>query len=50
VVVTDGARIGRDAIVGAGAIVRDTVPDFHVAAGVPARVIRDRRGPGPAAD
>ena len=45
VVVTDGVRIGRDAIVGAGAIVREDVPEFHIAAGVPARVIKDRRGP-----
>jgi acetyltransferase-like isoleucine patch superfamily enzyme len=43
VVVGDGCRIGRDAIVGAGAVVIDDVPAFHVAAGVPARPIRDRR-------
>ncbi len=44
VVVSDGCRIGRDAIVGAGAVVTADVPEFHIAAGVPARVIRDRRG------
>jgi acetyltransferase-like isoleucine patch superfamily enzyme len=43
VVVADGARIGRDAIIGAGAVVRGEIPAFHIAAGVPARVIRDRR-------
>ena len=43
VVVTDGARVGRDAIVGAGAVVIGEVPAFHIAAGVPAKVIRDRR-------
>ena len=43
VVVADGVTIGRDAIVGAGAVVRDAIPPFAVAAGVPARVIRDRR-------
>ena len=43
VVVTDGSRIGRDAVVGAGAVVTGDVPEFHIAAGVPARVIRDRR-------
>jgi acetyltransferase-like isoleucine patch superfamily enzyme len=43
VVVTDGARIGRDAVIGAGAVVIGEVPEFHIAAGVPARVIRDRR-------
>ena len=50
VVVSDGCRIGRDAIVGAGAVVTGDVPEFHIAAGVPARVIRDRREPaGPPA-
>ena len=43
VVVADGVTIGRDAIVGAGAVVRDEVPPFAIAAGVPARIIRDRR-------
>ena len=43
VVVMDGVRIGRDAVIGAGAMVTDDVPEFHIAAGVPARVIRDRR-------
>jgi len=50
VVVTDGVRIGRDAIIGAGAIVRENVPDFHVAAGVPAKIIKDRRRGDSAAD
>ena len=43
VVVADGATIGRDAIVGAGAVVRGEIPPFAIAAGVPARVVRDRR-------
>jgi acetyltransferase-like isoleucine patch superfamily enzyme len=43
VVVADGVRIGRDAVIGAGAVVTGDIPEFHVAAGVPARVIRDRR-------
>lgn len=46
VVVTDGAAIGRDAIVGAGSVVIGEIPDFHVVAGSPARVVRDRRGTG----
>src|SRR3989339_1297965 len=43
VVVSDGSRVGRDAIIGAGAVVRGGIPPFAIAAGVPARVIRDRR-------
>ena len=42
VVVTDGSRVGRDAIVGAGAVVVGEVPDFAIAAGIPARVVRNR--------
>jgi acetyltransferase-like isoleucine patch superfamily enzyme len=35
--------VGHDAIVGAHAVVTQDVPPFAVAAGSPARVIRDRR-------
>lgn len=43
VVITDGATVGRDAIVGAGSVVIGEIPAFHIAAGSPARIIRDRR-------
>ncbi len=43
VVVTDGSRIGRDAIIGAGAVVVGEVPEFAIAVGTPAKVVRDRR-------
>ncbi len=43
VVVTDGSTVGRDAIVGAGAIVVGAIPEFAIAVGTPARVVRDRR-------
>jgi acetyltransferase-like isoleucine patch superfamily enzyme len=40
--VLDGVTIGADCIVGAGAVVSADVPARSVAAGVPARVIRER--------
>lgn len=45
VVVTDGTRIGRDAIIGAGAVVTGEVPEYAIAVGIPAKVVRDRRQP-----
>lgn len=41
--VLDGVEIGEGSVVGAGAVVRQSVPAFSVAAGVPARVLRQRR-------
>jgi len=38
-----GVRIGANSIIGSGAVVTRDIPDFAIAAGVPARVIRDRR-------
>jgi acetyltransferase-like isoleucine patch superfamily enzyme len=39
-IILPGARIGRQVVVGAGSVVRGTVPDHAVVAGVPARVVR----------
>ena len=47
VVITDGSRVGRDAIIGAGAVVIGEIAPFHIAAGIPAKSIRDRRGDPP---
>jgi acetyltransferase-like isoleucine patch superfamily enzyme len=42
-VVAGGVDVGEHAIIGAGAIVLETVPAYHIAAGVPAKPVRDRR-------
>ncbi|MDX6657768.1 MAG: hypothetical protein QOH62_2561 [Solirubrobacteraceae bacterium] len=41
VVVLPGVRIGRGAVIGAHAVVRDDVPDRSVAVGAPARVVAE---------
>lgn len=41
--VTDGVRIGDHAVVAMGAVVTKDVPDWAIVAGVPARIIGDRR-------
>lgn len=38
-VIASGVRIGRYAVVAAGSVVLDSVPDFHLAAGRPARPV-----------
>jgi serine acetyltransferase len=40
-VILPGAHIGRNVVVAAGSVVRGTVPDHCVVAGVPARVVRE---------
>lgn len=41
-IVLDGVRIGKGAVVGAGAVVTQDVPDGAIAVGVPARVVKMR--------
>ncbi len=43
-IVLEGVTIGRGAVVAAGALVRQDVPAGMVAAGMPARLVRVRRG------
>jgi len=43
VTVLDGVGIGAHAIIGAGAVVMKDIPEWGVAVGNPARVVRDRR-------
>ena len=37
------ADVGRHCVIGAGAVVTVPIPDYAIAAGVPARVIRSRQ-------
>jgi len=41
--VLNNVRIGRSSIVGAGSVVTSDIPAYSIAAGVPARVIRQRK-------
>ncbi|GAB3412383.1 acyltransferase [Flindersiella endophytica] len=45
VVIVDGVKVGAHCIIGAGAVVTKDLPEWSVAVGNPARVIRDRREP-----
>jgi acetyltransferase-like isoleucine patch superfamily enzyme len=51
VCVLDGVRIGTGAVIGAGSVVTSDIPDYAVAVGVPARVVKLRTSadlkPGP---
>jgi lipopolysaccharide O-acetyltransferase len=40
VVVCPGVSVGRGAVVGANAVVTDDVPDYSLAVGAPARIVR----------
>jgi len=46
VLILPGVRIGRGAIIGAGAVVPKDIPAYAVAVGNPARVVRNRRDEG----
>lgn len=43
VTITSGVTIGRGVVVGSGSVVTRDIPDFSIAAGSPAKVIRSRR-------
>lgn len=43
VIVLDGVTIGKGSVVGAGAVVTQSLPEYSVAVGSPAERIRDRR-------
>ncbi len=41
--VNDGVTIGRDSIIGTSAVVREDVPEFSIAVGIPAKVVKSRK-------
>ncbi|MCI5149018.1 MAG: acyltransferase, partial [Candidatus Electrothrix sp. MAN1_4] len=41
--VLDGVRIGKGCVIGAGSVVSRDIPDYAVAVGIPARVMKTRR-------
>ena len=41
-VILDGVKIGKGAIIGAGAVVTKDIPPYSIAAGIPAKVIKNR--------
>lgn len=43
VIILPGVRIGKHAIIGAGSVVTKDVPDYAIAAGVPAKVLKYRK-------
>lgn len=45
VIILPGVRVGKCSIVGAGALVVENVPEYSVAAGAPAKVIRTLENP-----
>jgi acetyltransferase-like isoleucine patch superfamily enzyme len=40
--IQDGVSVGRDSIIGSGSVVTSDIPEFSVAAGVPAKVLKKR--------
>jgi acetyltransferase-like isoleucine patch superfamily enzyme len=47
VTILPGVRIGHHAIIGAGSVVSRSVPDYAIAVGNPARIVKYRDKPLP---
>ena len=43
--ILDSVTIDSDSIIGAGAVVTKSVPEFSVAVGVPAKILKLRKDP-----
>ncbi len=43
VVVFDGTKVGKECVIGAGAVVNSDIPDWQIAVGIPAKPVKDRR-------
>lgn len=43
VTILDGVTIGHDSIIGAGAVVTESISEFSIAVGIPAKVVKSRR-------
>ncbi|MEE9447203.1 MAG: acyltransferase, partial [Arenicellales bacterium] len=43
VIVNDGVNIGTGAIIGAGSVVTHDIPEYAIALGIPAKVVRNRK-------
>lgn len=41
--IMDGTDIGRQTIIGTGAVVTQDIPDYKIAVGIPAKIIKDRK-------
>ncbi len=41
-IILDGVTIGSGAVIGAGSVVKRDIPDYAIAAGTPAKVIKMR--------
>lgn len=41
--VLDGVTVGRDCIIGTSAVINSNIPDYSMAVGIPAKVIRNRK-------
>lgn len=46
-IILPGVKIGKGAIVGAGAVVTKDIPDFAISGGVPAKIIGERKNKNP---